>query len=77
LTDLPNEIVFNVPRGKMEILPVHKLRLFLTVQSNKTFFENLEQLGFKQYPYFVIDPFDRSNFPSIETGFINGSKSLH
>lgn len=29
------------------------------------------------YPFFVIDPFDRGNFPSVESGLVTGTKTLY
>ena len=56
----PVDHVFNVPKGKIDRLEKQKLKQFLSsTGENKFHLRKLEQLGYSNYPYFVIDPFDR------------------
>jgi hypothetical protein len=69
------DLVFNVPRGKIDIIEKYKLKYFLYMNGqNKEIVEKpLRLRGWKALPFFVIDPYDRSSFSSIETGLTEGS----
>ena len=69
------DLVFNVPRGKVDVVEKYKLKYFLAVNGpNKELVaEPLRLKGWKALPFFVIDPYDRSSFSSIETGLTEGS----
>lgn len=71
----PDDVVFNVPRGKLDKLEKNKLKYFLdTKGDNKALFHDpLEQRGWRAFPFFVIDPYDRSTFPSLETNLRESS----
>ena len=70
------ETVFNVPRGCIERIPKEKFMFFLDVKSNTEALKDIRANGLTKYPYFVVDPFDRSNLPSIESDITEGSENL-
>ena len=70
--------IFNVPRGKIDILEEHRVKFFLALSgANKDkIAEPLRKKGWKEFPFFVIDPYDRSSFPTVESGLVDGDQRL-
>jgi len=71
----PDDVVFNVPRGKLDKIEKNKLKYFLDTRGDNRvqFHDPLEQRGWRAFPFFVIDPYDRSTFPSLETNLRESS----
>lgn len=72
----PDDVVFNVPRGKLDKLDKNKLKYFLDMKGdNKSLLlDPLESKGWRAFPFFVIDPYDRSTFPSLESNLRESSR---
>lgn len=68
------ELIFNVPRGKIDFLEEHRIKFFLALNgtNKEKIADPLRKIGWKAFPFFVIDPYDRSIFPSVETGLVDG-----
>jgi len=69
-----SEMIFNVPRGKMDLLEESRVKFFLAMngQNKEKIAEPLRARGWRAFPFFVIDPYDRSSFPTIDTGLLEG-----
>lgn len=78
LRDKPDDFVFNVPRGKIDKIDRNKVKFFLDLkgQNKVTVWDPLEQRGWRALPFFVIDPFDRATFPTIESKITENSDEL-
>jgi len=73
-----NDLIFNVPRGKMDRLEESRIKFFLALNGQNKFkiADPLRAKGWRVFPYFVIDPFDRSSFPSVDAGLVLGNPML-
>lgn len=69
---------FNVPRGAVEKIPPEKIKFFLDTKRTRhsLYFEALDKKGWNMLPFFVVDPFDRQSFPSIEADLCKDPKDL-
>ncbi len=75
LRDKPDDLIFNVPRGKLAKLDKNNLKYFLCVNgaNRHKVLDPLERSGWKALPFFVIDPYSRSEFPSLSNNLTEGS----
>jgi hypothetical protein len=75
LRNKPADLIFNVPRGKLDRLDKNYLKYFLCVNgaNRQKLLEPLERSGWQALPFFVIDPFSRSEFPSLSNNLTEGS----
>ena len=75
LRDKPDELIFNTPRGKLDKLDTKSLKYFLCVNgpNKQRIIEPLERNGWSALPFFVIDPYNRVEFPSVNSNLIEGS----
>ena len=73
-----NDLIFNVPRGKMDLLEESRVKFFLALngQNREKIADPLRAKGWRAFPFFVIDPYDRSSFPSIDAGLALGGPML-
>ena len=67
-----------MPRGKIDILEEYRVKFFLALSgtNKEKIAEPLRKKGWKAFPFFVIDPYDRSSFPSVESGLVDGDPRL-
>ena len=74
----PVESIFNVPRGKIDMLEEYRVKFFLALSgtNKEKIAEPLRKKGWRVFPFFVIDPYDRSSFPSVESGLVEGDPRL-
>jgi len=68
LNELKPGMVFNVPKGVIEEMSALEVLSKFGEQSNAKVRSYLSEKGMSTYPLFVIDPFDRNNMPSVESG---------
>ena len=78
LKDKRLDSIFNVPRGKMDLLEVYRVKYFLALSgaNKEKIGEPLRKRGWKAFPFFVVDPYDRSSFPSVDTGLVENDPRL-
>ena len=79
LSEMPDGAMqFNVPRGAVERIPPEKIKFFLDTKRTRHshYFEALDKKGWNLLPFFVVDPFDRQSFPSIEAELRKDPKDL-
>lgn len=78
LKNKPADLVFNVPRGKVDRIDKSKLKFFLDLKgiNRQKVWEPLEERGWQALPFFIIDPYDRSNYPSLSTDLRENSSTL-
>lgn len=62
----------------MDFLEENRVKFFLALngQNREKIAVPLRAKGWKAFPFFVIDPYDRSSFPSLDAGLILGSPLL-
>lgn len=79
LLSKPDELVFNVPHGRIEPINPIQLKMFLNAKGeNQKHFQKLSahESGWKDQPFFIVDPFDRSQLPGVNAGLYGDSEKL-
>ena len=71
-------MIFNVPRGKIDQMEESRVKFFLALngRNREKVADPLRAKGWRAFPFFVIDPYDRSSFPSVDAGLVLGSPLL-